>query len=512
MLGWLRKNLNLANFINLGSCLAFWSYLQRYSSYVTDDAFIHFRIARNFVEYGEPYYNLGEVVMGSSAHLWVNLMALYFQIFGYQLDYIFCLSWILVVLLFFGLQSLLDDSFDPLVRSVCALVLIFIFLLPASAGLMETPLAILLMLSALIAFKKNNAILTGFFAGLAVGVRLEYAALLILFPLFFWSWKKLKGFIAGASGPILLYLVYTLVFFGTIIPFPAISKNLVYSIDWLDFFAEMPSPASYPEWLRAFWVHEWKAICVSFALVLLGIGLTRIAMRRGVHPWHRLLLALPVVILSVYFVRGVYVFPWYAPLYALPLALFFVSQFSKIDEGRLVLALLLLVALFNPIYIGLRGATSFIFGEDSYYDDYSTGLRVKQYLKIGNELAKDFPDAVLITSEIGALGWAFEGKIIDGGALVSPEVLKYHPMPVPEDRPWNVAGSIPYQAVLEFQPDLIVSMPSFSRSIRREMMTGVLNRYKLYKTFPAIPEEESRRSGIYKVWYNSQIDIFMRAD
>jgi hypothetical protein len=65
---------------------------------------------------------------------------------------------------------------------------------------------------------------------------------------------------------------------------------------------------------------------------------------------------------------------------------------------------------------------------------------------------------VIAAPEIGALGWAFRGRILDGDGLASPEVLPYHPLRVPDERPSGGVGSIPGRAVAALQPDLLVAM------------------------------------------------------
>ena len=50
--------------------------------YAEDDAYIHFRIARNFAQYDRPYFNLNEPVYATSAISWTLLVAFLFKIFG----------------------------------------------------------------------------------------------------------------------------------------------------------------------------------------------------------------------------------------------------------------------------------------------------------------------------------------------------------------------------------------------------------------------------------------------
>ncbi|MFT7677245.1 MAG: arabinofuranosyltransferase [Planctomycetota bacterium] len=58
--------------------LGLWAGLVAHSSFLIDDAFISFRYARNWVEWGLPIYNLGEnpAVEGYSNYFWVQLLRL----------------------------------------------------------------------------------------------------------------------------------------------------------------------------------------------------------------------------------------------------------------------------------------------------------------------------------------------------------------------------------------------------------------------------------------------------
>src|SRR3990167_544049 len=46
--------------------------------YAQDDAYIHFRIAGNFIEFGGPYFNAGEKVMVTSSPVWTLLLIFLF--------------------------------------------------------------------------------------------------------------------------------------------------------------------------------------------------------------------------------------------------------------------------------------------------------------------------------------------------------------------------------------------------------------------------------------------------
>src|SRR5512133_1972289 len=71
-----------ASAVLAGSGLLFASAIHRLFRLPYEDAFIHFRIARNLAETGQPYFNVGERVMGSSSPLWTVLLAAGLKLVG----------------------------------------------------------------------------------------------------------------------------------------------------------------------------------------------------------------------------------------------------------------------------------------------------------------------------------------------------------------------------------------------------------------------------------------------
>jgi hypothetical protein len=131
-------------------------------------------------------------------------------------------------------------------------------------------------------------------------------------------------------------------------------------------------------------------------------------------------------------------------------------------------------------------------------------------LRIGDDLAQLMPAAVLMSSEIGALGWTFPGRIVDAAGLVSPECLKYHPMLVPEERSRGTLGAIPPRAVTDLAPDVIVSMETFSEAFRQQLAAGIITDYVLFRNYPVISEADSARSGLHVVWGSRSTQVYLR--
>jgi hypothetical protein len=123
------------------------------------------------------------------------------------------------------------------------------------------------------------------------------------------------------------------------------------------------------------------------------------------------------------------IFPWYVPLYSVPLwlilgKLILDSQTPLIRTSLVILIMPLLASqLFNLAQITLGASIN-----PAYYPDFLAGARVRQYIRVGKSLFDQYPQAKLMTSEIGGLGYGFKGYIMDGAGLVTPLALAYHPL------------------------------------------------------------------------------------
>jgi hypothetical protein len=76
-------------------------------------------------------------------------------------------------------------------------------------------------------------------------------------------------------------------------------------------------------------------------------------------------------------------------------------------------ALLLLIPVHCIPVSAVREAYGVRARDPAQYPHYAEGARVRQCLYIGAELSSLFPNAALMTPEVGALGWTFGGRIIE---------------------------------------------------------------------------------------------------
>ena len=114
-----------------------------------------------------------------------------------------------------------------------------------------------------------------------------------------------------------------------------------------------------------------------------------------------------------------------------------------------------------------------------------------------------------MTSEIGGLGYGFEGKILDGCGLISPEAIKYHPMKVPEQRTSGSTGAIPLKYVQEKMPELVVSLESFCEEFSRSNLAHE----KYYKIqLPVFTARDLRLSPDSTIWGSNFLLVYVRKD
>jgi hypothetical protein len=166
-----------------------------------------------------------------------------------------------------------------------------------------------------------------------------------------------------------------------------------------------------------------------------------------------------------YLARKTYIFSWYQPLVLVPLSVGILLWTSRQRVSATVIGAVCAGTFLLPFALTDMGMVSAaVRGAPGSIPDYPLVARVHAYRRIGAALNAQCPTGVLMTSEIGALGWAFHGEIRDGAGLASPEAIRYHPMRVPEERRSGSLGEIPAGFVRDYHPDLIVSYDLLAES------------------------------------------------
>src|SRR5258708_30059504 len=116
--------------------------------YAHDDSYIHLRIATHLAQDGAPYFNPGEPIKATSSTVWTVLLALIVFFTGPTALSIAILN---ALLLATGaqiytrlLERITGHSLPRLAYSLFFLFYLCLLIVP-SAGLMETPLALLIL-------------------------------------------------------------------------------------------------------------------------------------------------------------------------------------------------------------------------------------------------------------------------------------------------------------------------------------------------------------------------------
>lgn len=141
----------------------------------------------------------------------------------------------------------------------------------------------------------------------------------------------------------------------------------------------------------------------------------------------------------------------------------------------------------------------------SKFSLFESGSRVKLYLKVGEILNEEYPNAKLLTSEIGGLGYTFKGEILDAAGLASPNALEFHPLKSPEQRASVDIGAIPPEYVRLTMPDIIVSYDTFAQALLDDV---IVNQYHVI-TVPAYLPDDAVFSKSEMIWGNKYLRVYI---
>jgi hypothetical protein len=342
----------------------------------------------------------------------------------------------------------------------------------------------------------------------AAYVRLELFVLLGLAGLFITLRKtmQVRASLGGAAIGLVPLLAYDIAFFRTVVPQSIVAKGIVYSIDWYQplIHALLYSLPAIPL-NRGAWVLGIGIMLLLIVPLVLVAALKERTAAKGFWP---LLFCLWGLLVVVGYVLGrAFVFDWYVPLYTV--ALLVACTLCSTTAGRrsTVLRISLLI-LFVMATISLASAAYAATLDPGVYSQFEPGARVRNYLNIGATLNEEYPTATLLTSEIGALGYSFRGRILDAAGLASPDALKFHPMRIPEERADGILGAIPPGYVRRKIPDLIVSYDAFAQALMKD---DVMGRYNVIQ-IPAFLADDFVHSSSGSIWGSQYVRVYIRKD
>lgn len=470
--------------------------------YVDDDAYIHFRIAENLLTHGRPYFNPSEPIMASSSSGWTTTLFILFSIFGTGINVVSVFNAAVTALNVFVYARIAGGIVgrDGVVGWLISALVVVPVTLISSAGLMETPLALLVLGIGVLLYQRGDARAFLFFSA-AVFFRLE----LVLFAAAFGAHSlarksmhpaKALGYCVLGAAP---FVIYNMAFFGTNIPHAVIAKRLVYSLEpsWVLRLA-LPAlpPGGYPGKVAMLVLVLWAS-----ALALFGAARDKAGRDGTFIPF----LASGVAVLLSYFAGRAFVFQWYTPLFALPILL----SITAYAVGRRSAALGVLAAMvFMPYAAEFGNNVHAAWSDPASSRYFESCARTRKYIEVGGRLRAKYPDCTLMSSEIGGLGYGFKGYVYDACGLASEGALKYHPMKVPQERHDGASGAIPPGYVREAGPDIIVSYDSFALAL---MKSDALDGYVAMRE-DVFTKPDMALSGGKGVWGNRNLNVFIRRD
>lgn len=448
-----------------------WHGLYPYT--IVDDAYIHFRIAEQYASTGQPYFNTGEAVMATSSPLWTVLLTVLAFLPGEMAFKVFALVEVPVLAGVVVLSFLAFRAFGVTANWALGYAAgVFILLYGVSLNLMETPLAVLMILLALLAFVARHPVWP-IFAVAASFIRYEMSVVflaLAAYQVFVLRDALKPALFALITGGVIVTWLYAT--FGTVIPNAMGIKSVVYDVPW-DAFINSTLPGGR------------RALRLSLLLVvaLLGYLFLRARRRNSVRgtAMPLLLLMAGALILAAYASRRAFLHEWYVPNYTVLVFLGAAALYwacANAYEGRNAVRNLasLVPVLFIAPYAALMASDLKAAVVDlGSYRTLEAGGRVERYGEIGRKLYQENPRGTLLTSEIGGLGYGYRGHIADGVGLATPGARKYHPLKVPEQRQNGMIGAIPPAYVKETMPDFIVSYPIFAKALLED---SVLQQYR----------------------------------
>ena len=466
-----------------------------------DDAYIHFRIARNFAESGQPYYNANEPVSASSSPAWTIILSILFKVFSPN-------PWVIAVLnsicttagaYIFSLifKKIYKEELSIFITGLLIPILFLSIMLVPSIGLMETPATFVMIGITFLLYLHKNPVYY-IILGTLPFFRIECGILVLIFLISdVVEHKKIhpKMFLPAIGA--MPFVFYQYFYFQTIIPNTISAKMAMYHQTALEIFGMVlqsffPNTKAFPIWSESVLLYVWLTILIfSIYFILRTNSITQKS--------EMIFLAFGLSVLAFYIIGKALIFPWYVPLFTVPLLLGSCGCFLK---QKKIPGYILFAVLVYP-YVSLSGQNVFAgFFNPYIYTDVQFGARVVRYIDTGTRLFTHYPEARLMTSEIGGLGWGFNGYVLDGAGLATPAAIAYH------DGSHGTLGIIPIEFIRTTQPDIIVSVPIFLPGFSESELA---NSYIL-KQVPVYMQNDLQRIESKEIWGNDLLHIYILKD
>lgn len=457
---------------------------------IVDDAFITYRYVRNFVGGHGLVYNPGEFVLGTTSPGYALLLSIgafftnpeFIPIISLSVNFIstlglmFCLS---ILAYKFSDKNYMIALFAP--------TLVFGspgFLLVIATG-MEVPVFVALVAVSLVLIVYRKWLLGSLILGLTIWLRPEGAFLIALFGITLFSmaiaksikWKSFFSYSIALTLPGMGYLLMLLSVYNTILPHSILAKSsglyayerfsqmgsvLLHIASPFILFLNTFYTASTPELANIIFLFILTPLAIFF-IVIGSIELIKL---------DRVLWILPVYLLIAiifYSSRSTRLFVWYHSNYHILLLSLVALGMGKIAYSALEMinrASLTHIAISILLFVSLPAMVSvpvFSYIQEPH-QAHKVATRAVDYYELLQEIGDDIPqDAVIALPETGYLGFYLpNNKILDLAGLNSPEIVDYFPVSLEERDNDPTNSAIPKEAILDFQPDIIITFDWFA--------------------------------------------------
>lgn len=455
-----------------------------------DDAYIHLRIARNFEMSGRAFFIEENSTKIDSSTGWVFLVR-FLQEFMEPTIAVRSLLYVTTVLTIFGLGVIAYFYYRSFRSFYGVLVFAAVpYLLLAAYGGMETPLFCLAVVLAAIFWFRGRMFLTLLVLASTTWIRFE-AILLALLAMFVFLLRPnvRRQALVLASLPIVLLGIVEMLMFGTMIPHATKAKRQGYGYSLSDSIENIV--------FNGFSSKRIGILILIFAMIVI----VNLILNHKHLDFSRALLVFSLLVFGMWAISRSLLFQWYYCLFTTPLVIGLVTsrvQVTTLSRSYLRIAQKLCGALLavTTALVGVMAVQSKL---DTSRDPAQ--LRIDKYLEIGAALYKECPGCSLLTSEIGALGFTFQGKVLDGFGLGDERATKYHPLTIPYERSSHVGAIAPEYAEL-MEPDFIVTLPVFAESIAASTWISEFRKY----------ECPIARDPNVTIWGDSAIAVYSREE
>ncbi len=448
-----------------------------------DDAFITYRYAQNIVEGHGPVYNAGERVFGSSTPLYVVWLVGLKSVAGtFSLPVLSVrFNFLPFIALVLGTAALCRSLTGR--TSFGAVAAVYVACHPdiigASIAGMESVMFLAFLVWAYVYVCRGRVYVAAVLLGAATLCRLEgVVAMLALCVWMLWQQRQSLlrvCLIYSAVGAI--WVLPAIVYFGTAVPHSVIAKSApLYPV--AAGFAAAAILEHVTQWMTVGVFERLGGAQFSLTFLLCLVPLSAV-LTSGIQRQRPILLVglLFVGLIGFYSISNPMMMEWYwvLPQYTLLLVCVcggsvVLETVESIGRPRWVWCVRLVLLAWAVLLVGTEWNSQrkeyahhqgrWVNMERDLRPDM---LRIQAYLEAGEWLSRRDPfDGMVAGSEIGALGFAYKGPILDTCGLVSPRAVPFHPVPSSQ-RASAVSGAIPKELIFQTHPAFVVTMPGFAR-------------------------------------------------